>query len=73
MWMLVGVPVAVVVLFNDTPAANRCLAELKRLHSAQTWGELRVRPLGEHAELEVPSAVWPQIRHTIGQFGGRRL
>jgi hypothetical protein len=73
MWMLMDVPVAVVVLFTNTPAANRCLAELKRLHSAQTWGELRVRPLGEHAELEVPATVWPLIRQTVGQFGGRRL
>jgi hypothetical protein len=65
--------VAVVVLFASTPLANRCLAELKRLHSAQTWGDLRVRPLGEHAELEVPASVWPQIRQTVGQFGGKRI
>lgn len=65
--------VAVLVLFPDAPGANRCLAELKRLHSAQTWGELRIRPLGEHAELEVPASIWPQIRQTVGQYGGKRI
>jgi hypothetical protein len=67
------VSVAVVVLFASLPIANRCLAEVKRQYSAQTWGELRVRPLGEHAELEVPASVWPQIRQTVGQYGGKRV
>ncbi len=64
---------AVTVLFKSTAEANRCLAEIKRLHSAPTWGDIRVRPLGEHAEMEVPVGVWPTCRQTIGSFGGRRL
>lgn len=67
------VPVAVVVLFDSPPVANRCLAELKRLHTAQTWGDVRVRPLGDRAEMEVPAPIWPQIRATVRQYGGRRI
>jgi len=67
------VSMAVVVLFASLPVANRCVAELKRVYSAQTWGDLRVRPMGDRAELEVPASIWPQIRPIVGQFGGRRL
>lgn len=66
-------PVAVVVLFSSLAAAHRCLAELKRLHSAQTWGDISVRPLGDRAELEVPATAWPTVRQTVTRFGGRRL
>jgi hypothetical protein len=68
-----SVSVAVTILFDSGPAANRCLAEIKRLHSAQTWGDIRVRPLGERAEMEVPAAVWATCRPTVESFGGRRI
>lgn len=61
------------VLFQTVPAANRCLAELKRLHSAPTWGDIQVRPLGDRAEMEVPAEVWSTCRRTVESFGGRRI
>jgi hypothetical protein len=68
-----AVSAAVTVLFESATAANRCLAELKRLHSAPTWGDIRVRPLGEHAEMEVPATSWTSCRRTVESFGGRRI
>jgi hypothetical protein len=67
------VSAAVVVVFANAPVANRCLAELKRLHTARTWGDVHLRPLGDRAEMEVPATVWPDVRGTVTQFGGRRI
>ena len=61
------------VLFESASAANRCLAELKRLHSARTWGDIHVRPLGERAEMELRASLWSTCRATIESFGGRRI
>jgi hypothetical protein len=62
----------VIIVFNAAANAYGAAAELKRLYTAQTWGEIEVRRVGEHAEMTLPSHSWrdPQLREIIRRFGG---
>jgi hypothetical protein len=65
--------VAVVIIeFPSPQEAYAAAAELKRLYTAQTWGEIEVRRVGERAEMTLPVHTWrdPQLREIIRRFGG---
>ena len=44
----------VIIVFTTAAAAYGAAAELKRLYTAQTWGEIEVRRVGEHAQMTLP-------------------
>lgn len=62
----------VIIVFPSASAAYAAAAELKRLYTAQTWGAIEVRPVGEHAEMTLPPHSWrdPQLREILRRFGG---
>ena len=62
----------VIVTFPTAAAAYAASSELKRLYTAQTWGEIEVRRVGEHAEMLLPPHSWrdPRLREVIRRFGG---
>jgi hypothetical protein len=62
----------VIIVFTSAAAAYGASAELKRLYTAQTWGEIDVRRVGDHAEMTLPPHSWrdPQLREIIRRFGG---
>jgi hypothetical protein len=62
----------VIIAFETTSAAYGAASELKRLYTAQTWGEIEVRRVGERAEMTLPPHSWrdPQLREIIRRFGG---
>jgi len=62
----------VTIVFSSASAAYGAAAELKRLYTAQTWGEIEVRRVGERAEMTLPPHTWrdPQLRAIIRRFGG---
>lgn len=63
---------SITVVFPTSAAAYAAASELKRLYTAQTWGEIEVRRVGEHAEMSLPPHRWrdPQLRDVIRRFGG---
>ena len=62
----------VIIVFTTASAAYGAAAELKRLYTAQTWGEIEVRRIGEHAQMTLPPHSWrdPQLKEIIRRFGG---
>jgi len=62
----------VIIVFSSASSAYGAAAELKRLYTAQTWGEIEVRRVGEHAQMTLPPHSWrdPQLREIIRRFGG---
>jgi hypothetical protein len=62
----------VIIVFTSAASAYGASAELKRLYTAQTWGEIEVRRVGDHAEMTLPPHSWrdPQLREIIRRFGG---
>jgi hypothetical protein len=62
----------VIVTFTSAAAAYGAAAELKRLYTAQTWGEIEVRRVGDRAEMTLPPHSWrdQQLREIIRRFGG---
>lgn len=62
----------VIIVFIAASNAYGAAAELKRLYTAQTWGEIEVRRVGERAEMTLPAHTWrdPQLREIIRRFGG---
>ena len=38
----------VIIVFTTASSAYGAAAELKRLYTAQTWGEIEVRRVGDH-------------------------
>jgi hypothetical protein len=62
----------VIIVFSSASAAYGASAELKRLYTAQTWGDIEVRRVGDHAEMRLPPHSWrdPQLREIIRRFGG---
>ena len=62
----------ITIVFSSASAAYAAASELKRLYTAQTWGEIEVRKVGEHAEMTLPPHRWrePQLRDVIRRFGG---
>jgi hypothetical protein len=62
----------ITIVFSSASAAYAAASELKRLYTAQTWGEIEVRRVGEHAEMTLPPHRWrePQLRDVIRRFGG---
>jgi hypothetical protein len=62
----------VIIAFRTATSAYGAAAELKRLYTAQTWGEIEVRRVGERAEMTLPTHSWrdPQLREIIRRFGG---
>jgi hypothetical protein len=64
----------VIIAFPSAASAYGAAAELKRLYTAQTWGEIQVRRVGERAEMTLPPHTWrdPQLREIIRRFGGNQ-
>ena len=62
----------IMVAFVTAAAAFGAAAELKRLYTAQTWGEIEVKRVGDRAEMTLPPHSWrdPQVREIIRRFGG---
>ena len=62
----------VIIVFTSASDAYGAAAELKRLYTAQTWGDIEVRRVGDHAQMTLPSHSWrdPQLREIIRRFGG---
>jgi hypothetical protein len=62
----------VTIAFDSAAAAYGAAAELKRLYTAQTWGEIQVRRVGDRAEMTLPPHTWrdPQLREILRRFGG---
>ena len=62
----------VIIAFQSTTAAYGAASELKRLYTAQTWGDIEVRRVGDRAEMTLPPHSWrdPQLREIIRRFGG---
>ena len=64
--------ISVVVLFATVGAAYRCMSEIRRLHSANTWGGFEVERVGNRAQLTIPGANWnAEIRELVRRFGGQ--
>jgi hypothetical protein len=64
--------ISVVVLFATVGAAYRCMSEIRRLHSANTWGDFQVERVGNRAELRIPGSSWnAEIRDLVRRFGGQ--
>jgi len=61
----------VIIVFGSASAAYGASAELKRLYTAQTWGDIEVRRVGDHAEMTLPPHSWrdPQLREIIRRSG----
>jgi len=62
----------VIIVFLAATNAYAAAAEVKRLYTAQTWGDIEVRRVGERAEMTLPPHSWrdPQLREIIRRFGG---
>jgi hypothetical protein len=62
----------VIIVFVAAASAYAAAAEVKRLYTAQTWGDIEVRRVGERAEMTLPPHSWrdPQLREIIRRFGG---
>lgn len=62
----------VIIVFTSASSAYGAAAELKRLYTAQTWGDIEVRRVGDHAQMTLPPHSWrdPQLREIIRRFGG---
>ena len=62
----------VTIVFPTASSAYAAASELKRLYTAQTWGEIEVRRVGEHAQMTLPHHSWrdPQLKEIIRRFGG---
>lgn len=62
----------VTIVFPTASAGYAAASELKRLYTAQTWGEIEVRRVGDHGEMTLPPHRWrePQLREVIRRFGG---
>ena len=67
-----GTVTVVIIAFESSAAAYRAAAELKRLYTAQTWGDIEVRRVGDRAEMTLPPHTWrdPQLREILHRFGG---
>ena len=67
--------VAVVIIeFPSSQEAYAAAAELKRLYTAQTWGDIEVRRTGDRAQMTLPPHSWrdPQLREIVRRFGGHQ-
>ncbi len=62
----------VIITFDTASAAYGAASELKRLYTAQTWGEIEVRRVGDRAEMLLPPHSWrdSQLREIVRRFGG---
>jgi hypothetical protein len=62
----------VIIVFTSASSAYGAAAELKRLYTARTWGEIEVRRVGDHAQMTLPPHSWrdAQLREIIRRFGG---
>lgn len=62
----------IIVTFGSPADAYGAAAELKRLYTAQTWGDIEVRKVGDRAEMLLPPHSWrdAQLREIVRRFGG---